>query len=94
MRDPYDLAPRTANLLDLDLDNGTAIGFDARACMRSGFDDRVLPRNDKARVRDALCALLPEKPKFKALAVDLAKLACGETSLDALLAYELPAAAQ
>ena len=58
------------------------------------FDDRVLPRNDKARVRDALCALLPEKPKFKALAVDLAKLACGETSLDALLAYELPAAAQ
>ena len=46
------------------------------------------------RVRDALCALLPEKPKFKALAVDLAKLACGETSLDALLAYELPAAAQ
>ena len=40
MRDPYDMAPRTANLLDLDIDNGPSIGFDDRAYLRSGFGDR------------------------------------------------------
>ena len=55
------------------------------------FDARTLPLEERGRVHAALCGLLPEKPKFKALAVDLAKIACGEASVDALLAYEIPA---
>ena len=51
--------------------------------------DAKLPVGERRRVHAALCALVAQKPRFKALVVDLAKLSNGETSLDAILAYEI-----
>ena len=48
-----------------------------------------LPVGERRRVHAALCALVAQKPRFKALVVDLAKISNGETSLDAILAYEI-----
>ena len=51
--------------------------------------DAKLPVGERRRVHAALCALVAQKPRFKALVVDLAKISNGETSLDAILAYEI-----
>jgi hypothetical protein len=61
---------------------GDALGDDA-------LFDAKLPVGERRRVHAALCALVAQKPRFKALVVDLAKISNGETSLDAILAYEI-----
>ena len=61
---------------------GDALGDDA-------LFDAKLPGGERRRVHAALCALVAQKPRFKALVVDLAKISNGETSLDAILAYEI-----
>lgn len=61
---------------------GDALGDDA-------LFDAKLPVDERRRVHAALCALIAQKARFKMLVVDLAKISNGETSLDAILAYEI-----
>ena len=62
---------------------------DADALGDDALFDAKLPVGERRRVHAALCALVAQKPRFKALVVDLAKISNGETSLDAILAYEI-----
>ena len=59
------------------------------ALFPAGAAAQRLPMDERRRVHAALCALVAQRPRFKALAVDLAKIANAETSLDAILAYEI-----
>ena len=50
-----------------------------------------LSLQDRQRIHELLCALLArkEKQRFKALAIDLARITANEANLDAIVAYEL-----